>query len=134
MEAGIFSRNELDLGSSDDLGRKLCLHLQDKEQGMWQGRAAAMAPGFMTALVWLRDYTGLELTASAAREFLGLQKMMSLGDGRTYLLMPPTVSHPINVYLASLPDYKAGQPAKKQKAQTHQQHLYIVGQISSLLT
>ena len=99
---------------------------------MWKGRATAMLSGVVRALVWLRDNQGHCLDARVIREFMNLNKIISLAKEGSEYGIPDNIIRSLQAYLNSLPGYKE-EKGVAQAQTTLDQHGYLEMQFSQIL-
>jgi len=134
---GILSNtlNPFSAGSADTLVQMIVSLMPGSGGGngdMWKGRAVAMLTGVLYALVWLRDSGYTDLSVHELRDFMMLNKIMSLVDPQKYPDMPPAIVKAVKAYLSSLAGFKE-EAGEKQSSTTLEQHGYLEMQFTQVL-
>lgn len=136
--------NPFCIGSSSMLSNLVTSLMDSSSQGsggdMWKGRAIAFTEALMRVLVAARDAGYILLDANTIRNYFALEKLEDIADKILVREnqepvslegLPSTVFEPIIHYLNDLPGYLADKSKKgKQSSQVHEQHGYIIMQLT----
>lgn len=136
--------NPFSIGNADALRELLASQLGEASandsNGVFRERAVALVGTLTPALVWLRDFKGVELTIEVIRFSielrwiwrLAMEKMVILRDPDTGIEteldvsadVPEDITWPLRSYLGELPGVNTSVPLNKQGEEPSKQHGY----------
>lgn len=111
--------NNVSSGFLAELFSNLVLEFEDDDSIMWKGRAISMISSVMMALVYMRDKENFNLTPNSIREYLLLDKVISL----YHKDFPLHIHTSLKSYLFSLPGFIEN--SLKQNDNVFEHHGYL---------